>query len=121
LIADVPYRISHSNRSRVACRYEKKTQVEHVLLRPDVYVGSMKKTTRSMMVFNEKTRKMELRDIQYIPGLLKIFDEILVNAADNKHRDPNTSEIEVLRRLPLHPTSQGLASNRQVEHLPPNR
>lgn len=31
---------------------------------------------------------MVLKDISYVPGLYKIFDEILVNAADNKQRDP---------------------------------
>lgn len=29
------------------------------------------------------------RQISFVPGLYKIFDEILVNAADNKQRDPN--------------------------------
>ena len=28
------------------------------------------------------------RQINFVPGLYKIFDEILVNAADNKQRDP---------------------------------
>ncbi len=31
---------------------------------------------------------MQWRSIKYSPGLYKIFDEILVNAADNKQRDP---------------------------------
>ena len=31
----------------------------------------------------DKENKLELRDINYVPGLFKIFDEILVNAADN--------------------------------------
>lgn len=30
-----------------------------------------------------------------MPGLYKIFDEILVNAADNKHNDASMSRIEV--------------------------
>ena len=38
---------------------------------------------------------MEFRDVSYVPGLYKIFDEILVNAADNKHNDKNMSEIRV--------------------------
>lgn len=31
----------------------------------------------------------------YVPGLFKIFDEIIVNAADNKQRDPSMSKIDV--------------------------
>ena len=30
-----------------------------------------------------------------VPGLYKIFDEIIVNAADNKQRDPTMNKIEV--------------------------
>ena len=38
---------------------------------------------------------MELRDVSFVPGLYKIFDEILVNAADNKHNDKNMDTIKV--------------------------
>ena len=48
-----------------------------------------------MWVFNSETEMMESRDVSYVPGLYKIFDEILVNAADNKVRDKNMDEIKV--------------------------
>lgn len=32
----------------------------------------------------------------YVPGLYKIFDEILVNAADNKQRDAKMNSLEVV-------------------------
>jgi DNA topoisomerase-2 len=35
------------------------------------------------------------REITYVPGLYKIFDEILVNAADNKVRDSKMDTIKV--------------------------
>ena len=35
------------------------------------------------------------RDVSIVPGLYKIFDEILVNAADNKVRDPAMNELRV--------------------------
>lgn len=35
------------------------------------------------------------RSISYVPGLYKIFDEILVNAADNKQRDPSMDSVKV--------------------------
>lgn len=38
---------------------------------------------------------MESREVSYVPGLYKIFDEILVNAADNKVRDKSMDEIKV--------------------------
>ena len=38
---------------------------------------------------------METRTVSYVPGLYKIFDEILVNAADNKQRDKNMDTVKV--------------------------
>lgn len=38
---------------------------------------------------------MERRKVRFVPGLFKIFDEIIVNAADNKQRDPSTEVIRV--------------------------
>jgi DNA topoisomerase-2 len=35
------------------------------------------------------------KKIEYTPGLYKIYDEILVNAADNKQRDPNMDSMEI--------------------------
>lgn len=35
------------------------------------------------------------RQVTFTPGLYKIFDEIIVNAADNKQRDPTMNRIEV--------------------------
>ena len=38
---------------------------------------------------------MESREVSFVPGLYKIFDEILVNAADNKQRDKNMDTMKV--------------------------
>lgn len=48
-----------------------------------------------MWVWDENEEKMVYREITYVPGLYKIFDEILVNAADNKQRDPKMNCIKV--------------------------
>jgi DNA topoisomerase II len=36
-----------------------------------------------LWVFNDDKKQLEWREINYVPGLYKIYDEILVNAADN--------------------------------------
>ena len=61
--------------------YTKKTQLEHILLRPDTYIGSVVKQTQPMYVFDDETKQIVNRTISYVPGLYKIFDEIIVNAA----------------------------------------
>lgn len=73
--------------------YQKKTQLEHILLRPDTYVGSVEKHTQTLWVYEND--EMVHRAVSYVPGLYKIFDEILVNAADNKQRDPSMDALKV--------------------------
>lgn len=48
-----------------------------------------------MWIYDSEKEKLVLKDIQYVPGLYKIFDEILVNAADNKQRDPKMNCIKI--------------------------
>lgn len=48
-----------------------------------------------MWVYNTELDSMESREISFVPGLYKIFDEILVNAADNKQRDKNMDTMKV--------------------------
>lgn len=69
--------------------YQKKTQLEHILLRPDTYVGSIEAQSQELWVFDSVQSRMVYRKISYVPALYKIFDEILVNAADNLMRDPH--------------------------------
>ncbi|XP_069814764.1 DNA topoisomerase 2-beta [Dendropsophus ebraccatus] len=85
---------SDSKKMSVERVYQKKTQLEHILLRPDTYIGSVEPVTQAMWVYDEDIG-MNCRDITYVPGLYKIFDEILVNAADNKQRDKNMSCIKI--------------------------
>jgi DNA topoisomerase-2 len=73
--------------------YQKLSQLEHILLRPDTYIGSTEKQAAQLWVHDGE--RMVLKNITYAPGLYKIFDEILVNAADNKVRDPTMDCLRV--------------------------
>eukprot|EP00931_Biecheleriopsis_adriatica_P084093 TRINITY_DN5779_c0_g2_i3.p1 TRINITY_DN5779_c0_g2~~TRINITY_DN5779_c0_g2_i3.p1 ORF type:complete len:1238 (-),score=371.19 TRINITY_DN5779_c0_g2_i3:124-3837(-) len=68
--------------------YQKKSQLEHILLRPDTYVGSIETQRERLWVWDDAAQKIVQKEINFVPGLYKIFDEILVNAADNFQRDP---------------------------------
>merc|ERR1719450_1969841 len=46
-----------------------------------------------MFVYDIKLGSMVYRKIDYVPALYKIFDEILVNAADNCMRDPKGMDL----------------------------
>lgn len=82
-----------SRSKQVSKQYQKKSHLEHIKERPDTYIGSVqKRTEQKWIVINGK---MHLREITFVPGLFKIFDEILVNAADNKRRDNSMKVIKV--------------------------
>jgi DNA topoisomerase-2 len=53
--------------------YQKKTQLEHILLRPDTYIGSIEYDNQQLWVFNNATKEMEYRLVKFVPGLYKIF------------------------------------------------
>ncbi|KAJ3180736.1 DNA topoisomerase 2 [Geranomyces variabilis] len=91
--------------------YQKKTQLEHILIRPDTYVGSIESQTVPMWVYEDE--KMVHRDVTYVPGLYKIFDELIVNAADNKVRDPTMDTIKINidkenNRISVYNTGRGI-------------
>lgn len=76
-------------------QYQKLSQLEHILKRPDTYIGSVEKTGVEMWCFDAASESMVYKEVHIVPGLYKIFDEILVNAADNKIRDPTMKNIKV--------------------------
>jgi DNA gyrase/topoisomerase IV subunit B len=64
--------------------YQKKTPLEHILLRPDTYIGTTEMNQASLWVLDPDSTKFVNRPVNIVPGLYKIVDEIIVNAADNK-------------------------------------
>ena len=65
---------------------QKLTHIEHVLKRPDSYVGPVDAVREPYWVLNGK--KFKKTTTKYSPGLLKIFDEVLVNAIDRNSMYP---------------------------------
>ena len=85
-------------------KYKKLDDIEHVLLRPGMYVGSTKPreedvfflTLREQEEGEEKPlRAMASRRVNYNPAFMKIFDEIISNSVDEHRRNPKLNEIRV--------------------------
>ena len=73
---------------------KKLTHIEHVLKRPDSYVGPVDAVREPYWVLNGE--KFKRTTTKYSPALLKIFDEILVNAIDRNSMHPKqVSSISV--------------------------
>lgn len=64
-------------------KYEKKSPREHILMRPGMYIGQVNPTVLPYYLLNSSKSSIKKENVPYIPGLLKIFDEVLINASDN--------------------------------------
>jgi DNA topoisomerase-2 len=65
---------------------QKLTHIEHILKRPDSYVGPVEQGTEPYWILDGST--FTKKNLKYSPALLKIFDEILVNAIDRNSLHP---------------------------------
>ena len=65
-------------------KFQKLSDIDHVIKRPGMYIGSIKPHTSKKYLFVED--KMTLEEITYNPGFLKIFDEIVTNSVDENKR-----------------------------------
>ena len=75
---------------------QKLTHIEHILKRPDSYVGPVDLNVEPYWVLNSNKSQFEKKNLKYSPALLKIFDEILVNAIDRNSMHPkNVTSISV--------------------------
>lgn len=59
--------------------YQKKTQLEHILLRPDTYIGSVERTTETMWIFDKAKECMVQKELSYVPGKKEhVFEDFII-------------------------------------------
>ena len=75
-------------------KYRKLSDIEHVLVRSSMYVGSTKLVEDDVRLLSEDG-KFTKQKITYNPAFLKIFDEIISNSVDEHRRNPKLNEIRV--------------------------
>jgi DNA topoisomerase-2 len=75
-------------------KFQKLDEISHVLARSGMYVGSTKTREEEVFVLNEDG-KFSKRVMQFNPAFMKIFDEIVSNAADEHKRNIKLSQIFV--------------------------
>ena len=86
-----------SNNPTIEEQFKKKTHHEHILdpTTADSYIGSIHNDLMSIYIYDDEENKIVKKDKYIVLGLYKIFDEILVNAADNTVRDKKCNKIEI--------------------------
>lgn len=73
----------------IQSRYRKLDEIDHVLSRPGMYVGSVKNETRSFFLYDREIGDLRLTETEYCPALLKLIDEVISNACDEYRRPTN--------------------------------
>jgi len=64
-------------------KYQQKTDKQHILDNPDTYIGSVEEVDSNLWIINDENNKIIEKNIKYIPGLFKLFDEGIVNCRDH--------------------------------------
>lgn len=74
-------------------KYQLLDEIEHVLKRPGMYIGSTKPHTASEWILTDGMYEKE--ELTYNPGFLKLFDEIISNSVDEHKRHGKLNLIKV--------------------------
>ena len=72
--------------TNLAKQYQRKTDKQHILDNHDTYIGSIENIESEMWVYDDATQRIVLRNMEYVPGLYKLFDEGIVNCRDHVMR-----------------------------------
>jgi DNA topoisomerase-2 len=73
-------------------KYQLLDEIEHVLKRPGMYIGSTKPHTANEWILQDGL--FEKEELTYNPGFLKLFDEIISNSVDEHKR---TGKIDLIK------------------------
>ena len=82
-------------------KYQQKTDKQHILDNPDTYIGSIEHVDSDMWILNEDGSKIIDKNIKYIPGLFKLFDEGIVNCRDHVIRMQTAIQNNIANSLPV--------------------
>ena len=97
--------------------YQVLEQRKHALKRPESYIGSVvAETVRTPVMAGSKLIMDDVEGV--VPGLLKLFDEVLVNASDNKQRDPTGMTQLAVDFVHEGPDAGGIKIRNNGEGLP---
>jgi DNA topoisomerase-2 len=86
--------------ANLSSKYQQKTDKQHILDNPDTYIGSVENVDSDMWILDETDKIIE-KNIKYIPGLFKLFDEGIVNCRDHVIRMKQAVKNNVENSIPV--------------------
>jgi len=90
-----------TNSNKLFFDVQQKTDKQHILDNPDTYIGSVENIDADMWVMSEDGLRIVERNINYIPGLFKLFDEGIVNCRDHVVRMAGKVAANVENSVPV--------------------
>jgi DNA topoisomerase-2 len=93
--------LTNSNNNELFFNVEEKTDKQHILDNPDTYIGSVETVDADLWILNEESDKIIEKNISYVPGLFKLFDEAIVNCRDHVVRMASKVASSVENSLPV--------------------
>ena len=85
-------------------KYQQKNEKQHILDNPDTYIGSVENVESNLWIIAETDSgsiKIVEKNIKYIPGLFKLFDEGIVNCRDHFIRMQQSIQNNTENSLPV--------------------
>lgn len=76
-------------------KYKELSEREHILFRPNMWVGSIKEEEKTMFLYNSESELIETREIKYTPAMLKVVDEVISNSCDEFRRKDNLGLTDI--------------------------
>lgn len=80
---------------------QQKTDKQHILDNPDTYIGAVESIESNLWIMNNENDKIIEKNIEYIPGLFKLFDEGIVNSRDHVVRMKTKVDDKMENALPV--------------------
>ena len=80
-------------------KYQELSEIQHILNRPGMWVGSIKFEEKDAFIYNSKIGKFEMKVINYIPAMLKVVDEVISNSCDEFRRKDNMGLTELYVKI----------------------
>ena len=110
----------------LADQYKRLSHRDHILELPDTYIGSVETHEERRWVYDDQSKKMAYRKVNFNPGFYKLFYEIIVNARDAlirsqtekgkqpvKHIDVRVEEVNGVTEISVENDGDGIPV---VEH-----
>ena len=74
--------MSSKESEKLAKKYQRKTDIEHIKDAPDTYIGSVERDDEVDWIL-DNSGKMSRQKYSWVPGFYKCFDEGIVNCRDH--------------------------------------